>query len=717
MVKEAAEEQWVLVRASDAAETEPYEASDGDDSEGEDADFSVVLPPKVNSLRELWAVERTEGVSFYFLPVALAVGSLLYFTAQSEPNPYIAPALAAIIAIGCFFAREAVRTILPRLALVCAVGFAVADLRADILSTRTLAVPTVLELEGVVARAEFRANGSVRYTLRTDGASFDVIRFTERRPLERHLPGHRIAVRVRAEPPAGAIWPGGYDFAFWAWFDGRGAQGYALTPTKRLGGEASGVAALRAKLSERIREQAPGDGGALAAALLTGDRSGLSQDAQEAMRASGLAHVLAISGLHMALLTGLVFALTQRTMLFLFRRAVEFPVRKWAAATALGTAFIYLLLSGFAVSTQRAFVMVAVMLVAVMFDRRALTLRNVALAALVVLSMQPEAVFHPGFQMSFAAAGALISVYAAIRRRFGDRPSEPGVLIRIGKPVAALSLTSFVAGLATAPFAIHHFGQVAAYGLLANLLAMPIVSVVVMPLVVGTGLLLPFGLEGIPLFVLARVNDIVLGVAGWVASFGAWWKFGELSGTALAIISAGFVTLIVFRTSLRWIGLPAVALGILVPAFESEPIVVVRENGRIAVIGGCGPIFSSGNGRAFADRSIVRTFGGAACEKMRGWSCDRLGCAYAQEELTVANPKQTRALSDDCARADVIVGLEANCGRSRVVRIRQSDLEQTGAHIVRRKTDGAMIIEAAYPYLRPWTAYRHQTERATKPTQ
>lgn len=310
-------------------------------------------------------------------------------------------------------------------------------------------------------------------------------------------------------PPGGAVEPGGFDFRRHAWFLQLGAVGYTRVPFVLWDDTERGqfVFRMRMALSERIQNALPGATGAFATAIITGDRSAIPQDVLQSLRDTNLAHLLAISGLHMGLVSAFVFG-TLRLVLVLTPIGLKWPVKKIAAAGALGVAATYLALSGGNVATERAFVMVAVMLVAVMCDRRALSLRAVALAAIIVLVLRPEAVFGPGFQMSFAATTALVAVFSAVRERFFDLPKH-----QLVRSAVSVFLSSAVAGAATAPFAMAHFNQFAQFGLLANLATVPLMGVLVVPSGVLAMLLMPFGLEWVGLVPMGVGLDWILAVA------------------------------------------------------------------------------------------------------------------------------------------------------------------------------------------------------------
>ena len=254
----------------------------------------------------------------------------------------------------------------------------------------------------------------------------------------------------------------------------------------------------RMALSKAVRAQIDGEAGAFAAAIMTGDRSAMSQKTLGDLRATNLAHLLAISGLHMGLLTGFVFAVVRFGLALIPFIALRIATKKIAAVVALIIGAGYLALSGGNVATERAYIMVAVMLVGVILDRRALTLRAVAMAATVVLLIQPEALIGPGFQMSFSATTALVLVFSNLRKL--NTQALPKWL----RPVFSVVLSSAVAGLATAPFAAAHFNQFAHYGLVANVLSVPLMGVLVMPAAVLAVCLAPLGGWGVGLWIMEQ---------------------------------------------------------------------------------------------------------------------------------------------------------------------------------------------------------------------
>ncbi|MBK4216427.1 ComEC/Rec2 family competence protein [Paracoccus caeni] len=330
--------------------------------------------------------------------------------------------------------------------------------------------------------------------------------------------GQRIMLTGHLGPPPGPAAPGSFDFRQFAWFDRLGAVGYSRTPVMSVS-EAQGIAwtmhRTRMAISRSIQDGIGEQEGAVASALMTGDRSGIEEATNEVMRASNLYHIISISGLHMSMLTGFVYTALRLALVLTQGLGAPLPqgLHKIAALGALLAAAAYLWLSGGGVATERSFVMVAVMLAAILVDRRAISLRTVALAATIILIYSPEALTSPGFQMSFSATVALVLVYGPWSRL---SPYLPWWL----RPVAILLLSSLVASLATSPIAAAHFNRTAHYGLIANLLAVPVMGALVMPAGVIAALLAPFGLQAPALWVMGIGTKWMLMVAGFIADLG-----------------------------------------------------------------------------------------------------------------------------------------------------------------------------------------------------
>ena len=407
---------------------------------------------------------------------------------------------------------------------------------------------------------------------------------------------------VRLMPPSGPVRPQSYDFSFENYFDAIGAIGFFLrgpdlvTDAPPVSGRGALLSAwvenARLAVAARLRSIIGGAEGEIAAALVAGVRAGIPEEANEALRRTGLAHILSISGLHMALVAGTVLVATRKIFAMFPDFSSRHAVKKYAATLALLAVALYLVISGAAVAAQRSFIMISVMLVALLFDRAALTMRNLAIAAFVVVVISPHEVLGPSFQMSFAATAALIGSYSAwTDRRAGRLDAQPpprGIVSEVlRKPVLfvfAIATTSIIAGTATGLYGAWHFQRAAPLGLLANLLAMPLVSLGVMPMALCGMLLMPFGLDVLPFWVMGKAVGLVLAVAGWVSSLSPIDEVGIIPPASVVILTVALVLLTMATTWLRWLALPLIVAGTATLVSRSTPDLFISEDGRLVAM-------------------------------------------------------------------------------------------------------------------------------------
>ncbi len=547
----------------------------------------------MQGLRQLHeAALAQRGALFGWVPVCLAIGIGGYFSLRFEPDIFVWWSLA-LVAVALATAVRVVPLALQPLVIGIVLILAGAGLAKW--QTVTVDAPVLTfryygPIEGRVVKIDRSASDAPRITL--DQVRLERIaphRMPARvrvslhgeQPLARVLPGDMIMTTGHLSPPSGPAEPGGFDFRRHAFFERLGAVGYTRNPVLRSAlAEPDGwrlwIFTQRMRISAAVQAEMPGETGAFAAAIMTGDRSGMGQDTLRDLRASNLAHLLAISGLHMGLLTGFVFAVVRYGLALFPWAALRFPVKKLAAVTAITVGAGYLALSGGNVATERAYIMVTTMFVAILLDRRALTLRAVAMAAIVVLFLHPEALMGPGFQMSFAATTALVVVFGLMRHV--DLHHWPGWL----RAVLSVVISSFVAGLATAPIAAAHFNQIAHYGLIANLLSVPLMGVMVMPAAVVAACLAPLGLWGIGLWVMELGLRWILFVAHTVsAQDGALSHVKAPDGSVLAVLSVGMIWLILVQGRIRWAGVAATMLAMVMWVQTQRPAILVADSGGL----------------------------------------------------------------------------------------------------------------------------------------
>lgn len=628
---------------------------------------------------------------------SFAAGIALYGVLPEEPYwPFLLICCGFLTAAAFWRSvhRSPGKLLLLLLALFC--GMTAAAVRTASLDAPRLSEPLNADLTGTVVRVEENASGQrlLLEVATVNGADRGRVTFPERVRIQVRgstgvRTGERIAIRTRLFPPPGPVSPGGYDFAFRAYFDRIGGTGFSYGPAEALEGAkpsigiraAAAIEDVRGVLAGRIKESLAGKPEAsLAVALLVGDRSGITEELEEDLRAAGLAHILAISGLHMALFAGGAFSATLLLLALIPGASLRWPIHKWAALAALGSATAYLVISGAAVATQRSFLMIALVFLGILLGRRGLTLRSVALAGLFLLMLAPERLFLPGFQMSFAAVICLVAVYGLWRQRERlavrkERTSGlPGRVGRfLGKWVLGLTVTAVVAGVATGIIGANHFARIAPYGLLGNLLGMPVFTLIVMPMGVLAMMLLPFGLAALPLSLMAVGLSLLQDIAAFTARLGdGAGAVGRLAaGAGVMFIAALFFGLLL-PARWRFAALVPLVAGIALASISRPPDILVAASGtQVAARDEDGVLRFSGSRRSFSgdlwlqDEGVPQ--GAIQSHKMKSHqkTCGELGCvvlAHGKSDesrslpaLAIALPKVAEALILDCRYGDIIV--------------------------------------------------------------
>ena len=686
-----------------------------------------------------WALaEVAPGRLLPWLPVAFGFGIVGYFTADREPAWWAASALLlAAIAVAILTRRRAVGFPLALAFAAIAAGFGTATLRTAHIAHPVLQVPaSSVTLAGFVEIREERERSDRivvrvhRFEGRRSADTPDRVRVAVRKGTA-PMVGSFVEFKAHLSPPLPPLRPGGYDFARDMYFQRIGASGYALGAIKTVAPPvdpgywlryASFFDSLREAIDKRIRAVIPGDQGSIASALITGKRDAISTPVNDAMYISSLAHVLSISGYHMAVVAGIVFFFIRAGLALIPSLASRHPIKKWAAACVLMATTFYLLLSGAEVATQRSYIMIAIVLVGVMVDRPALTFRTLTIAAIGVLLLAPESVVHPSFQMSFAATLALIAAYQYGLPWRANADSSLGARVALwgGREAAGLILASLVAGLAITPYAAYHFHRLAPYGVIANLLAMPVVSAAVMPMGILGVLAMPFGFDAIFWRLMGDGLDWMIFVALWVTSLpGAVGRMQAFGTGPLLLVTAGMLLVCLLRTPLRWSGAALAVAASLWAAATPRPDVLVAGDGQTAALRGPGGrlvLLSSGRD-TFAVKEWLAADGDARTVKDAGLKdgvlCDAAGCVgRLADGRLVSMALKAEAFAEDCARVAVVVSAREAPGACAATLVDRKISRANGA-IALRWTGNRFEQSAARPpgYERPWA--RAPRERAT----
>jgi competence protein ComEC len=672
-------------------------------------------------------------------PVAFGGGCATYFALKSEPAAWPL-GLAAVVATGLWLAvrrRPVGRAVTWPLMLLTffTLGIANAKFRSDrVAAPIAPATGEPVRMTGWVTDVDSPGgSGGARVMVapvRIEGLVPEATPLRVRATLRSAAPiapGTPVTLFGLLNPPPAPASPGAYDFGRSAWFQRMGGVAFVLTDPRPASLEpprwrlrlTMAVNAVRVDLARRIVERLGPRTGGIAAAMTTGVEAWLDPDEVERMRDSGLAHILSISGLHMAVVGGFAFFAARLLIAMLPPLALRINGKKAAAWTGLIAVGVYLVISGAPAPAVRAAVTASIAFLAILMDRPAITMHGLATAALIVLAIQPEAIVTPGFQMSFAATAALVALVEAWPRR----PREiqaPAVILavqRTGQWVGAAALASLVAGAATAPFAMQHFNRAAMYGLVSNMTVAPISDFVIMPTLALGALLEPVGL-GAPFLWLAGVGiEAMLWVGGWTAGLpGAVRTWASAPTAALPIAFMGVMVCCLVRGPLRWIGLP-LACAVLIWPRAPAPDVWIGDGGTKAA--------TVGDGRATVVRGGLEDFGVEVWSRRRGlavearaadgWTCGRTDCRPDVEAVGPAlfwgrrGPTVER-LAEACATAEVVAVraavavLPPECA-SRLV-LDGRDFAQEGAVELWREGDGWRALWVAdLRGDRPWARY------------
>lgn len=691
-------------------------------------------------------IEAERGRWVLWLPVALGLGIAVYFELPAEPPLWLGPALAAMALLGVGMASvgSLVRALCIGVAAASA-GLGLAAWRTADLAAPTLGRPLFsINVEGRVADIQ-RLPDSVRVVLeavRLKGQHVPAIEQTPVRvrvSLGKGTPvlhvGDQLLVLANLSPPAGPAAPGAFDFQRTAWYQQLGAIGYALAPAAVIErGTPSGLVRtidnLRAEVTRRILQALPGPEGGVAAALLTGEQTAVDKDITQAMRDSGLAHILSISGLHIVFVVGLVMGILRYGVALVPALALRIDAKKLAAVVALAVALFYTALAGAPVPAQRACAMAAFALLAILFDRTALSLRLVAWSAVIVLLAAPEALTGASFQMSFAAVIALIAAWEAAagwRRRLQER-AETTSMRWLGKLLIALGAslaTTLIASLATGAFAAYHFNRVSLLGIVANMVGVPLTGIWIMPFGLLAMLLMPLGLEGLALVPMGWGIDGLDRVATWVAS---WPETATLvpsmPGLSLWLLTLGGLWLCLWRRRWRLAGLP-VAIGGLLVGPGPPPDLLMSEDGRVLGLRDQKGVVHVASTRvdrfvseAWARRSGqegARKWTVSAEEQAAGMGCSTGLCRWRKGPWRVALVSDERRLAEACASADIVLSTGDAQGRCRGPRlvIDRRDAWREGAQALWLEETGVRRVTAnAVRGDRPWVPNSPSRQKA-----
>ena len=701
-------------------------------------------PPSPSAVWTHFKTEAERQVNHWrlWLSVAFGCGCAIYFGLPKEPVAGLAWIILGL--------ATGVLVIAPRLVgnrsslvILTVVAFGLAGFSAAKLRTERVRAPVapsdlgMVTIDAFVVDIPSPGQGGQRLLLApieisrlAPDATPIRVRVTLRPMAELPTPGQAIRLRAMLNPPPPPASPGAYDFARDAFFDSVGGVGFALgeprplatshTPPLRLLWQMR-VNAMRWALTRRILDVLGPEEGGLAAAMVTGHEAFIPKAEVDNLRAAGLAHIISISGLHMAIVGGFTFAGLRLCVAACPWLALRISGKKFAAAGGILVVAGYLLLSGWPTPAIRSAITASCAFGAMIFDRRAISLHTLSVSALAIMALQPEAVTEPGFQMSYAATAALVALAEGWPRPIREiqAPWAIRMVQGAGTAFAASVMASFVAGLATGPFAMQHFNRISTYGLATNLLVEPISSLVMLPALAVGALLSPLGLGAGPL----HLAGASIGLMNRIAEFAAKAPFAQIvvaSAPAWTLTAAflGILFICFWRGAWRWLGLP-VALAVSLAPRPPQPDAWVSADASAFAV--------RYQGRAIFFRPDVKLFAAELWARRRGliepaqqqasrdriYQCDHWSCAplgAGAPSLAAVWTRRTGAVTreaDRLCQAEIVVlrgeGTEGFCHGARV--LTQDDFRTGGSAELYRKPDGHWRIVWAQPLRgdRPWT--------------
>jgi len=675
-------------------------------------------------------------------PVAFGCGIGWYFSLNTEPSPFIVLPLFLLTLALYIFSRPlkngggvgAAYLWLGITVLFLVVGgFTAGYVRTHLLDTTMLQKETrPVTVEGDVESLDWLEEGKgVRLVL--ENLKIEDL-LPEKTPQKIRVklrdgadlnPGDRISILAKIGPPAAPVAPHAFDFQRYAYFKNIGALGFSFTNPEVIlpvtnKGAALWLEDIRQTIGERVRKYVPQPAAGIVTALINGEMAGIAREEHESMRISGLVHMLSISGVHIGLVAGLVFFVTRFLMACFPAFALHHPIKKYAAMIAFAAALFYTFIAGAPIPTIRSMIMTGVVLFAVMVDRVAFSTRLVALAALFVLIFWPESVWGASFQMSFAAVAALVVFFEEGKPLLNYLRQKENWFQRMVFYFAAVSLTTIVASLATAPFSMFHFQQLGLYSLPSNMAVSPIMAFIIMPAGIIACLLMPFGLEQWPLWVMGKGVDMMIAVSRAVSAL----PYSALTVHAvplsvLLLVVGGTLFLLFWRGYGKLLAVVPYLAALIIIILHQPPDILVGSEGKlIGLRDRNGALhLSSRVSERFSAENWLRMNGqdpegdilkwpAEGVDEATGLGCGEGGCRTVRERKNIAFSFHAATHREDCQWADIFIATtpvwEKAC-ESRLV-IDKFDIWRNGAYAV--WFDGRYENVREIRGDRPWTVTR-----------
>jgi competence protein ComEC len=552
-------------------------------------------------LRSLLTLLEKELQNFFVLiPFFIGIGILIFFYLPLSPPIFVNILLSISCIVMLFIAYrkgDGNKVYLSILFTSVCVGFISADIR-----TITVKAPVLEEdmdaakIYGVVEQILLAPDskrllvGDLNVNNMAEEDTPKFIRINVKTDISNLEIGDRITFRATLIPPPLPSYPGGFDFSRFAYFKQIGGIGYAVSKIYVISknetiGPTQYIEKVRKNILDRIRLSLPDPESGVTAGLLVGYGNFIEKDVYDYIRISGIAHIIAISGMHIVVVVGMVFVLARTLLSKIPFLAMRLDLKKLSALIAIIASFIYLILAGSPVSAQRAFIMSALVLAGIILDREASAMRSIAIAAILILIVTPENIMSASLHMSFAACITLIASYSFIIDKLKIKHLKSSLLNKFFSYFISIVSSTLIAGTATAPFVVYHFNQFSTYSVLTNLLAIPLSDFIIMPLGMFSLLLMPFGLDAYLLKMTGYAVHFMLLYAKFTSSLpNASIYVPKFSSSGIGLIAVGGLMLCLMTTKIRYLGISLIVLGFLSLEWEDKPDILVDRNAKLFAI-------------------------------------------------------------------------------------------------------------------------------------
>ncbi len=680
--------------------------------------------------------------SFLWYPVFFALGVAVYFSISFEP-PLILSVFIWSFAVAVYLLIRTLKHKGTSLHLVVSAAFFVILILSGFLSansrTNIIATPMIekklgpVDIIGTVISIEKMEEGKGRRIILEDLEIEKLDKDKTPRKIRLRLRdniggvkiGQRIKILAMLNPPSAPILPNGFDFRRYLYFQGIGAVGFIYNAPEIINDTNGGsniVEVLRNYIASQISDKLTPKQASIALALIVGQKNALSDEDRQAVRDAGLAHMLAISGLHVGFVAGALFFFSRLFLSLFVNFATRYPIKNIAAIFAFCGAVFYMVLAGSTVPTQRAVLMIGIVFLAIIIDRSPISLRLVAFAALVVLIIAPESLLSASFHMSFAAVICLIYFYEITRKYWMKWNAQSGWHKKALLYFIGVCMTTVVASIATAPFSLYHFWQVSYLGSLANFVAVPLLAFVILPAALLSLIFMVFGAAYFPLQIVGIGIDYMMDIAYWAASLPnaviriSAWGFGSF---AVFVLSALFM--IMWKGWGKVFAIPIMIVAVIHGYNGIRPDILVssshklfafkQENGAFYV--------SSRRSERFVRENWVKYFGldkgaskllpykGGERQNSGFYTCGEDGCRFEIKGKKVSFIRKSYAQSQECSWADIIISTSPmvyGCRASIV--IDKFDTWKNGAYALWINENNIKIQNVAQSTSnRPWSFY------------